>query len=328
MHNGLEPDDRQALYRLGDRTLAWPQGCWYWGDAIAYDGLLAADGILEVGWADQLAERVDRWAGSAPDSWDDALAPGRAIARLVLAGKASKDALNRVVRAIARCPRTESGVPLLRPHVPEWRSLVWVDSLYHLPAGLAAAGQALDREDLVEEAARVAIATLDLLACRGSVAQAYDAGRRENNQVCWTRGIGWAMLGLLDLIELLGPVNSHAEQLGSRTRGLMRGLVGVQLSDGHWPTTLERPSADSETSVAAFYLAAARHPSAVAFDLPREAAESAARAVKDAVDHEGLYQGVSKDTHVRWEVDGYLRPPVAPSPWGQGAALRAIASLC
>ena len=162
MHNGLEPDDRQALYRLGDRTLAWPQGCWYWGDAIAYDGLLAADGILEAGWADQLAERVDRWAGSAPDSWDDALAPGRAIARLVSAGKASKDALNRLVRAIERCPRTESGVPLLRPHVPEWRSLVWVDSLYHLPAGLAAAGQALDREDLVEEAARVAIARDDV----------------------------------------------------------------------------------------------------------------------------------------------------------------------
>lgn len=327
MEIGLESQDGEMLYRLGRRTLAWPQGCWYWGDVIAYDGLLAADAILHAGWADQLGERIDRWALNAPDSWDDALAPGRAVAGLVLAGKANSASLNRVVDAIARCPRTESGVPLLRPHVPEWRSLVWVDSLYHLPSSLAAAGQALGREDLVDDAVRVAVATLDLLACRGSVAQAYDSGLRQSNEVCWTRGIGWAILGLLDLIELLGPDNAEAGQLGNRAQGLMHGLADVQLADGHWPTTLERPDVDSETSVAAFYLAASNHAAAVLIDLPRGAADRAAQAVRRALDNEGLYQGVSKDTHVRWDVAGYLRPPVAPSPWGQGAALRALVSL-
>jgi len=319
----LDPKDGALLRALAERTLQWQQGSYYWGDAIAYDGLLDADDRVGGGYSAELARRLQRWAQVAPDSWDDALAPGQAAARLVAAGTLPESVLQRVVEALLRLPLTSEGLPLLRPHVPEWRDLVWVDSLYHLPSSLVAAGQVLEREALIETGVERARALLRVLENGPAVAHAFDCGLGRSNDVLWTRGIGWALLGALD-VTARAPEAASAAGLPEAAQRLVDALSAEQREDGHFPTVLGHAGATCEASTAAFWTAAAHHPARpVTSESARRLAVSAVRA---GVGPDGSYLNVSHDTHVRWEVIGYLDPPRKPSPWGQGAALRALAS--
>jgi len=309
---------------VAERTLSWSEGCFYWGDAIAYDGLLAVDDHLHAGYGQELADRLDRWHRSAPDSWDDALAPGAAAASLVARGQLSPAVLERIVAAMTRLPRS-AGVPLLRPHVPGWRTLVWVDSLYHLPITLVAAGRQLDRPELVEDGIQTAQALLRVLAVDSSLGHAYDAGLRRGTGVRWTRGIGWALLGLLDVAAVVPEEAAGLAEVADR---LLTQLQGSQRPHGAWPTVLERDDADDETSVAGFFVTAARHPAVPGHRQDELAAAAAAglRSLTEQVAADGTVAGVSHDTHVTWSVEDYLHPATLASPWGQGAALRALAT--
>jgi len=314
---------RDELPAVAARTSHWRFGQWYWGDAIAVDGLLDAEACAGLDLRD-LTAQIDAWAAHAPATWDDGLAPGRAIFALGRRGRVSDEAVERAARAAARLPRTLEGVPLLRPHVPEWRHVVWVDSLYHLPAALAACPDA-ERSDAEAGALAVAMATTQLLRLPRGVAHCYDTGLLRSNGIAWTRGIGWALLGLLDLAAELEakdrrPVLVEAERL-------LADLGGSQRQDGHWPTVLDDPEAETETSTAALFLTAALHEQATGIPVDRVVVDAAARAVLDRIDETGTYRGVSADTHAAWTAEAYRRPPTRPSPWGQGAALRALASL-
>jgi hypothetical protein len=309
-----------AVHRIGTRLLAWQQGTYYWGDAIAYDGMLDAAALLGNDWDDILAGRLRAWHTDALDSFDDALAPGQAAARLVAGDKLDPIVLERIVRAMTRLTRAE-GVPLLRPQVPEWRNLVWVDSIYHVPSTLVSAGQVLDRPDLVEQGIDIASSTLAVLTTERSIGHAWDAGLRRSTGVEWTRGIGWALLGLLDVCEL-APEASTEAGLRSGADRLLAALAASQRDNGMWPSVLGETDADDETSVAGFWLAAAMHPAAPAQDT--ELSRRALAGVLDRIDADGSVLGVSHDTHVRWSVADYLHPNTLPSPWGQGAALRGL----
>lgn len=309
---------------VADRTLAWSEGCYYWGDAIAYDGLLAVDEHLAAGYDQVLAGRLQRWADSAPDSWDDGLAPGGAVVRLVSRGTLPEAVLDRVLRAATRLPRTD-GLPLLRPHVPGWRTLVWVDSLYHLPTTLVTAGKLLHRPELVADGVQTARDLLRVLAAGPSLGHAYDAGLRTGTGVRWTRGLGWALLGLLDVAAAAPEEAADLLPVADR---LLDQLRAAQRPHGAWPTVLDRDDADDETSVAGFFRAAAAHPALPPGrrDELADAATAASRSLAEHIAPDGTVLGVSHDTHVTWSVEDYLHPAVLASPWGQGAALRALAA--
>lgn len=312
----------EALDRVGTRLLVWQQGSYYWGDAIAYDGMLDAAALLGNDWDGILAARLHKWHVDAVDSFDDALAPGQAAARLVAAGRLDPAVLERIVRAMTRVPRAE-GVPLLRPQVPEWRNLVWVDSIYHVPSALVSAGQVLDRPELVEQGVNIAASTVKVLATERSIGHAWDAGLRRATGIEWTRGIGWAILGLLDVSELAREAADEAG-LSAEAARLLAALAGEQREGGMWPSVLGQAEADDETSVAGFWLAAATHPAAPAQQ--QELSDRALDGLLQRIDADGAVLGVSHDTHVRWSVDDYLHPNTLPSPWGQGAALRGLAA--
>ncbi|MGW3809295.1 glycoside hydrolase family 88 protein [Micromonospora sp. NPDC005113] len=312
--------DAALMTAIGERLLLWRQGGYYWGDAIAYDALLAGADLLGTGWSAELATRLTKWADDAVDSFDDALAPGRTAAELVRRGLLDERVLHRIVRAITRLDSSD-GIPLLRPQVPEWRALVWVDSIYHIPSGLAAAGVVLGDDALVERGVAVARDTLAQLETDAAVGHAWDSGLRRATGVEWTRGIGWALLGLLDTCEL-APDAAAAAGLDVAAARLLRALERDQRPNGHWPTVLGRADADDETSLAGFWLAAAAHPASPGTD-PAVSAR-AAEALRRQVAEDGTVLGVSHDTHVRSGVEEYLHPATLPSPWGQGAALRGL----
>jgi rhamnogalacturonyl hydrolase YesR len=201
-----------------------------------------------------------------------------------------------------------------------------IDAVYHLPATYALAARWRDDTGLAREAVRVALDAMDVLACPAGWAQWYDPAHKRNNQVAWSRGLGWAVLGLLDLMTLLGE--RAGDEVAEVSARVLERLAATQGPDGNWPAVLDHPPAAAETSTAAFYVAAALHPAAGGLvALPARVLERAAAAVWRAVADDGTATGVTADVLPSWNIQTYEHCPTEPSPWGQGAALRALCAL-
>lgn len=318
--------DPQLLRSVADRTLRFSFGTWYWGDAIAIDGLLAADRVVGGPYRDEVVNCLDRWARFAPLSFDDALAPGQAVMQLEGDGALSRPAADRIVAAVERLPLLDGTVPALEPHRPQFRFGVCIDALYHLPTMTLLAGAYKGAHGAGGSAVRLATRILEVLKCPTGWAQWHDFSLDRNNAISWSRGLGWALLGLLDLLELVdqGMAGSVVEGAGA----ILEALATSQAPSGHWPAVLGDPEASEETSTAAFFVAGALHPRAATLGAASQAKiQAATQAMLRAIAPDGTYTGVSADILPSWDLTSYERFPVEPSPWGQGAALRALVAL-
>jgi len=74
-----ELDSATLLRRVAERTTDWRFHSWYWGDAIAVDGLLGADALGAGAYRDGVIETVQRWLHATPPGFDDVLAPGAVL---------------------------------------------------------------------------------------------------------------------------------------------------------------------------------------------------------------------------------------------------------
>jgi len=322
----VSDDALSALRRVAERTSDWRFHCWYWGDAIAIDGLLEAHALIAGSQRAHVLEILERWERHCPPNFDDVLAPGAALIGLVMQGDLPKRAGDRLLGALEALPIAYGAIPALEPHRMAFRYGVCIDALYHLPATYAMAARWTGDRRFAAKAIRIALDGMQALRCRAGWAQWFDPTRRRNNEVAWSRGMGWAVLGLLDLIQL--SEDAGTAEVADLAAQLLERLAQTQGDDGHWPAVLDHPAAASETSTASFYVAAALHPAARGLvALPREALERASAAARAALAEDGTYTGVSADVLPSWDIKTYEHCPTEPSPWGQGAALRAFAAL-
>jgi rhamnogalacturonyl hydrolase YesR len=317
---------RPTLARLADRTTDWRFHCWYWGDAIAIDGLLEAHSVAGGSYRDGVVETLDRWHAHCLPNFDDVLAPGAALIQLVIDGALPAAAAERLLRQLDGLPTIAAVIPALEPHRMFFRYGLCIDAVYHLPATYAMAARWRGDASLAARAVRIAAESMRLLHCPTGWAQWYDPTHRRNNGIAWSRGLGWALLGLLDLLALLD--GAPASEIADLAAALLVRLAATQGEDGNWAEVLDHPPAGSETSTAAFFVAAALHPAArdlVA--LPAEILPRAIAACTRAVAADGTVTGVTADVLPSWDIKTYENCPTAPSPWAQGAALRAFAAL-
>jgi hypothetical protein len=311
------------LLRVAHRSCRWPLAHWYWGDAILVDGLLAAAATVPSAGV-RAVELIRGWLERVPPGYQDALGPGAAIASLVAGGTLPALAADRFLRAVDELPALFGEVPALEPHLPQFRFGLCIDAVYHLPPALAAIGRLRSDDRLLQRAARIALEMLDRLRCPGGFAHWYDVGEDRNNQMPWSRGVGWALLGALDTAFLC-----EEQELRSALLAVGRELwdaLRAGFDSGGWSPLLGRPDLPREASVASFVVAAAHHPLRV---VPASGAvyELARRQLLASVDEEGVCRGVSADVLPQWDPASYESFDTEPSPWGQGAGLRALVSL-
>jgi hypothetical protein len=326
----MPPSSAENLARLrraAERLTDWRFHCWYWGDAIAIDGLMEAHACVPAGGGcrEHVLEICRRWNSRCPPNFDDSLAPGATIIQLVMDGDLPATAAERVLDRLEGLPHIYGCIPALEPHRPSFRFGVCIDAVYHLPVTYAMAARWSGDPRWSQKAVRLAVECMQVLRCEAGWAQWFDPTHRRNNQVAWSRGMGWAVLGLLDLVSLLDGVGC-AEVADLAGRVLQR-LAQTQNSDGNWRAVLDDPEAEPETSTAAFYVAAALHPAARGFGLPSHVTEGAVGACFRALAEDGTYTGVTADILPSWDIRAYRRCPTEPSAWAQGAAVRALAAL-
>jgi unsaturated rhamnogalacturonyl hydrolase len=321
----LDAPPLDTLTLVADRMTDWRFHCWYWGDAIAIDGLLEADGLGAGAYRDIVVETLQRWHDHCLPNFDDVLAPGAAIVRLVMDGELPSSAAERFFSRLQGLPPVYGEVPSLEPQRLVFRYGVCIDAVYHLPAAYALAARWRDDSELSRKAVRIAVDAMKVLRCDSGWAQWFDPTRKRNNGVAWTRGLGWAVLGLLDLVALVDEGADEAAEVAGEVLEL---LAATQTPDGNWAEVLDHAPAGIETSTATFYVAAALHPAtAQIVTLPPDVLERAIGACRRAVDLDGTFTGVTTDVLPSWDVTTYENCPTEPSPWAQGAAVRAFAAL-
>jgi unsaturated rhamnogalacturonyl hydrolase len=320
------PSSASLLTAVADRMTDWRFHCWYWGDAIAIDGLLEADALGAGAYRGHVVETLQRWNDHCLPNFDDVLAPGAAIIQLVMDGDLPATAAERMLDRLDGLPMVCGSVPALEPHRLSFRYGVCIDAVYHLPATYAMASRWLDDAALARRAVAIAVESMQVLRCETGWAQWFDPTHKRNNGIAWSRGLGWAVLGLLDLVHILDGQNTgEAAELAAEVLEL---LAATQTEDGNWAEVLYHTPAGVETSTASFYVAAALHPATDSLvALPPHVLETATEACRRAVDVDGTYTGVTTDVLPSWDITTYEHCPTEPSPWAQGAATRAFAAL-
>lgn len=323
------------LGQLASRTRAYDFTVWFWGDAIAVDGLMDAAELLGDAHAADHAERFLRgWSGGGPLTWRDHLAPGDGLVRLA-AGSDDRPLLDRARRLaehLLGVPRAQ-GAPLYRPDDPRYRHTVWVDSIYHVPPFLARLGCVTGESRWYDAALAEQAAHLCVLTPTGSPfpAHAYDTGARGVHGPGWGRGVGWALLGMIDTLSLLPSGHPGYEAADEKVRALAEAVLDLQDATGCWRTVIDDREAYLESSTAAIFCAAFTkgHRLSVLDRRFAAAAESAWRYIEARIDADGSFWGVSACTWASTagteDAAMYRTLPTEVNVWGQGAALRAAA---
>jgi unsaturated rhamnogalacturonyl hydrolase len=330
----LDRSPNEALRLVVDRTRIYDFGVWFWGDAIAIDGLLDAAELLGDDASLRHVEAAYRRWSQRTLSWVDHLTPGAGLLRLsaILGEQWPVDAALRLAEHLQSVPRS-GGAPLYRPDIPMYRHTVWVDTVYHVPVFYARLGQVTGDPTWFDAAIKEWRCHVAVLGDpRGPfLGHSWDTGMRRLHGYAWGRGVGWALYGMVETLEHLPsnhPERAWAEQ---NARALAASLLPVQDFTGYWHTLLHDREAYLESSTASFFSAAFTRGlrTGLLDDSFRAPAERAWRATLGRIDDAGEFWGVSACTYAGVanidDVIMYHTLPTEVNVWGQGSAIRAAA---
>jgi unsaturated rhamnogalacturonyl hydrolase len=259
-HRFADQSDR-VLKAVARRTLQYDFSVWFWGDAIAIDGLLeAAELLADNFYSDFCLKYFQCWSQRAL-SWPDHLTPGAALLRLYerTQDRSLLDAALRLAEWIAHVPKAPGlDVHLYRPDLPAYRHTVWVDTLYHEPPFFSLLARLANAAEYDQHGLDVWNSHVSSLSSnRGPfLAHAFDTGSRLLRGYGWGRGNGWALLGMADTLELLPEDHAGRARAIQDFERLAQAVRKAQDPSGFWRTLLDEREVYLEASTAAFFGAA------------------------------------------------------------------------
>lgn len=353
-----DPGRRAALLArvraAADRLCRYQFATWHYGDSVGFEGLLAATDLLADGRYEGFVHgAVKAWIGRAtPYRELDNTAPGHAMC--LVYERTGDAAILEAARSLAEhlaARRTIGGAfvsferaPLRRPYgdaplsAEEERLLhdpgpgVFVDTLHFDPPFFTHLGALTGSTSLTDLGAHQAVALVELLqrSDTGLFSHFYLERTGTTYGHGWGRGQGWALLGLLDVIDHLPDEHPTRQSLLEALHRLVEGLAVTQAADGHWPTPIDDRDSFRESSTALFAAAGliraigAGHIDA-AFGPVAHRAWSAGLG-RVAVD--GAICGVSAALWAATSQSHYSAAPIGSQvPWGQGPFLLAAREL-
>lgn len=341
---------RELLDRAARQLPAMHYETWNFGDSTGFEAMLRASQTLDDPSLFQFAYGWFRcWATAAsPYRRLDCTAPGLAI---VLAAEraGSRGLLDAAIGLadyltsrpmITGIYETWQAFPLMAPYgdepLPPDEELLLanppggfcVDCLHFDPPFFAALARVTGDERWRREALTQAQRYIDLLQqptglfdhfmLAGIPDRTYGPG--------WGRGQGWALLGLLDVVEQLDlPMTSPVAKSAQR---LIKAMLPLQRPDGHWPVVITAPDSGDEPSTAAFMAAGFLRAARLGVVRSALVDDSAARAIDAIVrdcDDNGWLTGVSRAVMACTRPSHYAHVPRGFNvPWGQGPLVLAL----
>jgi unsaturated rhamnogalacturonyl hydrolase len=344
---------RERLQASAERLVEYPFRVWHYGESTGLEGLVRASRLLGEpryeGWVHGL---LRGWAARRrPFAEIDNTLPGKVLCELAarhddeLLMEAALDAAEhlmarRTVRGVAlpfdRAPlqapfgggvMAAVDLELLEDPGPG----VFVDPLHFDPPFLVRLGRMVGAPALVDAGAAQALALTDLLQDESGLFWHFFLERSgERYGLGWGRGQGWALLGLVDVLEALPPEHTGHAPLRRALERLVAALCSGQREDGGWDAVIGEPESGDESSTAAF-VAAGVGGAVGAGLLPRDRLEPAGRAwsyTVARVREDGVLDGISANVFACTVASHYHHVPRgAVVPWGQGPLLLAAAAM-
>ncbi len=333
-----------------DELCRYPFSVWHYGDSIGFEGLLAASEMLgDARYEGYVHGAIKAWIPRAePFRELDNTAPGHAICLvaertgddhvLTAAERLAEFLLDRP--ALSGCYTSFAQAPLREPYGDRRLSAVehelllepgpgvFVDCLHFDAPFLVHLGRITGRSMFTDAGAAQARAMVALLQDPSSGLFHHFTLERtgELYGLGWSRGQGWALLGLLDVLADLPNDHLDAAALRDSVTRLAAALIETQDESGHWPGLVQEPDAFLESSAAFFFAAGLIRGVRAGFFPPRwtEAARRAFDAGLSTVRADGSVDGVSAAVWACTAIDHYRSVPVGfQVPWGQGAFLLA-----
>lgn len=321
---------RNLMSRVADATLYYPQyryKAWGYGEWIALEGLLAAARLCEhsryVGFVEGL---IAGWISKRDQLIPvDHLAPGVTLVELYrLTGREIYlDRALALAKLLLDSPRSSRGARLLRP---DGNRHIYVDCLYSDPPLFCRLAQITGEQRWFDEAVTYATEFWNVLADRDVplLYHGYSDTLSEHIGLLWGRGVGWALLGLVDtLADMPKTIGGHAA-LMKNLKGMARALKHLQSESGAWHTVLDHPETYLESSIACFVCAGLLKGMRTGL-LDAEFEECAGRswdALLGAISPSG--QLLVSEATPEGDLKSYQALGLGVFPWGQGSALRAI----
>jgi unsaturated rhamnogalacturonyl hydrolase len=337
------------LSAAADLLVHYPYEIWHYGDSIGFEGLLTASDLLGT-------PRYEAWVHGALKAWTarqtpfrelDNTAPGHAMCLCFerTEDEAIIQAASRLADFLAARPQVEdvfvsfSEAPLRKPYgravlSPSETALldspgrgVFVDCLHFDPPFFAHLGSLTQDERLIDLAAQQALGYVRLLQDESGLFWHFFLEKTQTRYgYGWSRGQGWALLGLLDTLVHLPNDHASADTLRASFARLASALMDTQHESGGWSAVATEERSETESSTSAF-AAAGLAGGAMRGLLDRDAVRAAIKAWKEAwshVDERGVLLDVSAAVWASTEASHYWAVPKGfVVPWGQGPLLLA-----
>lgn len=342
------PLDPSRLRLAADLLVRHPFRCWFYGDSIGFEGLIAASDVLADATYESFAHGFVRaWACRAePYQQDDNTAPGNVMCALyertgddgILDAALRLADVLRTRRRVAGVSLTHESAPLLRPYgggslAPDEVALLrrpgpvlYLDCLHFDPPFFAHLWRITGEDSYLQAAVEEALGYVELLQdSKTGLFHHFWLERTERAYILgWGRGQGWALLGLLDVLAVVPRDHPSWERLRIATMRLAVSMREAQLPDGSWQTVVGQSGSVLERSTSAFMAAAFAR--AIRLGIVEsdwnESADRAWEATCAAVDEHGTLTGVSSAVYSSTAVDHYVNVPTGLIvPWGQGPLL-------
>ena len=342
-----------VLGKVADRLVELPYKAWSFGDSVGFEGMVAASAALSDGrWLEFARGFIRSWASYARQFAPlDCTAPGHAMVQVY---RRTKDALvlqaaldlaqylvqrRRIEGVFATFERT----PLQKPYgeepltAPELQLLadppagVFVDCLHFDPPFLVSLGAVTNDQRWIDQGVEQALGYVRILQQPDGLFDHFGLeGSSQTYGHAWGRGQGWALLGLIEVLDDLPqrhPLRPDLERAAGR---LAQAMAAHQREDGSWYAVVDEPSSGDEPSTSAFMAAGMRRAVRSGLvdraDSIGRAADRALEAALKATDEDGVLTGVSAAVGASTHQSHYAGVPrFFVVPWGQGPLALAIA---
>lgn len=350
----LSTAQRQLFKRVAERLQQHDFKGWFYGDSVGFEGLIAAGDLLGLStWQDFSQGFFRAWATRMePFQLDDNTAPGHAMCEIVK--RTDDQVLFKAVLKLAEhlwSRRRVRGVSitfedtlrsLRQPYggvalsaagqelMQDPGAGIWLDCMHFDPPFYAHLSAIGGGKEWSQRAVNEILGYCDLLFDPelGTYNHYWLEKTGRSYIRGWGRGQGWALLGLIDVIEHADRSTPRYDEVVKRAQDLSEAMRRFQLEDGNWWAMVHEPESGAESSTAAF-MATAFYRGLRLGLLPtalfRPAADRAYDAMYRNLDEQGNLQGVSAAVYAALVQEHYWHVPRGYIvPWGQGPVLTAV----
>lgn len=210
---------------------------------------------------------------------------------------------------------------------------IWLDDLFMAIPALAQMGKLTGEMRYFDEATKQLLAYAKRMFNKekGVFMHGWVEGMTEHPQFHWARANGWAIMTMVELLEVLPQTHPKRAEILELLRGHVRGLAAYQSGSGFWHQLLDRSDSYLETSATAIYTYAfARAINRGWIDglAYSPATLLAWHAVSTKVNAQGQVEGTCVGTGMGFDPAFYFHRPISPfAAHGYGPTILAGAEV-